>query len=305
MYYRYLNRFILASAVTIVLVACGGTSVKPSPAQAPQATSAPEAYAAEALATYQVQRDGARAYTLITSATKQAPKRIDLALLQLSLCKLIEGCQPEPFEAQFRKLDPGNGVVWVRALAEAQTRRETAVEVQILDALGQSQRFDIYWNRLTSTVTSARIGNGAAANAALGETASWLGSTIVPSFQTITISCARARTGQQDWTNRCRKVAEVLMNSDTYIAESIGIGLAQQVTADPAEIDKLATRARTARYLWQASSEIINSQVERDKFALELLELMRKLRREQDVQMAVLRWAGRPLVPPPGWVPEQ
>ena len=42
MYYRYLNRFILASAVTIVLGACGGTTVKPSPAQEPQATPAPE-----------------------------------------------------------------------------------------------------------------------------------------------------------------------------------------------------------------------------------------------------------------------
>ena len=74
------------------------------------------------------------------------------------------------------------------------------------------------------------------------------------------------------------------------------------MTADPAEIEKLAARARTARYLWQASGAIINSQVERDKFAIELLDLMRKLRREQDVQMAVLRWAGRPLIPPPGWV---
>jgi hypothetical protein len=305
MYYRYLNRFILTSAVAIVIGACGGTTAKPTPAQEPQATSAPEAYAAEALATYQLQRDGARAFALITSATKQAPQRVDLAYLQLSLCKLIEGCQLEPFEAQFRKLDPGNAVVWVRALAEAQRRREPAVEVQILEALGRSQRLDIYWNRLGSAVTSARIGNGAAAHAALGETVGWLGATIVPSFQTITLSCARARTGQQEWTNRCRQVAQVLMNSDTYLAESIGIGLAQQVTADPAEIEKLATRARTARYLWQASGEIINSQVERDKFAIEMVDLMRKLRREQDVQMAVLRWAGRPLIPPQGWVPEQ
>jgi hypothetical protein len=305
MYYRYLNGFILVLATAAGVCACGGaTNVKPGPAKEAQATPAPEAYAAEALATYQLQGDGARSFALITSATRQAPKRIDLAFLQLSLCKLIEGCQPEPLEAQFRKLDPDNGVVWMRALADAQKRRETPVEVQILEAVGRSQNFDVYWNRLATTVTSARISNGAKPHAALGETVSWLGSTIIPSFQTITLSCARARAGQQLWTDRCRQVAQVLMNSDTYIAESIGISLAQQVTADPAEIEKLATRSRTARYLWQASGEIINSQVEHDKFALELLELMRKLRREQDVQIAVLRWAGRPLIPPAGWQPD-
>jgi hypothetical protein len=305
MYLRYLNRFMLTLVLAIGIGACGGATVKPAPT--PQSPAAPgaDAYAAEALATYQLQRDGARAYALITSARKLAPKRTDLAYLELSLCKLIEGCESEPLEAQFRKLDSGNAVVWMRALADAQRRHETAVEAQIVEAIGRSQRLDLYWNRLVNSVTSARIVNGAGAHAALGETMSWLGSTVVPSFQTITLSCGRARTGEQVWSDRCRRVAQVLMNSDTYLAESIGIALAQQVTADPEEIEKLAARARTGRYLWQASGAIINSQVERDKFAMEMLDLMSKLRREQDVHIAVLRWAGRPLTPPPGWVAEQ
>jgi hypothetical protein len=37
--------------------------------------------------------------------------------------------------------------------------------------------------------------------------------------------------------------------------------------------------------------------VERDKFSGQMIELMKKLPREQDVAVAILRWAGEPLLP--------
>jgi hypothetical protein len=41
----------------------------------------------------------------------------------------------------------------------------------------------------------------------------------------------------------------------------------------------------------------LGEQVEREKLSAELIELMKKLRREQEVSLAVLRWAGLPLTP--------
>lgn len=88
------------------------------------------------------------------------------------------------------------------------------------------------------------------------------------------------------------------MSGDTYLAESVGIVIARQVTADPAELAKLNDRARASRYLWRTAAEIVSSQVERDKFAAEHLKLMAKLHREQDVHLAITRWSGRPITPP-------
>jgi hypothetical protein len=300
----HLNRFILLATVALGVASCGTSAVKSPAPQGREPTAAPDAFAAEALATYQLQRDGARSLALITEAVRRAPKRADLVYLQASLCRLIEGCPPETYEAHLRKLAPENAAVWMRALAAAQKRREPSVEAQILEAIGRAEHFDVYWNSLGANIASARIANGAAPEAALSETINWLGSTIVPAFQTLTLSCARGRTGEAQWADRCRRVAQVLMNGDTLIAERVGIALAQQVTSDPIEVTKLAERERTARYLWRESAEIINSQVERDKFSLELLELMRKLRREQDVHLAVMRWAGRAVTPPPQWQEE-
>jgi hypothetical protein len=300
----YLNRFILG-LIAMGLAACSGTTIQSSSARPDDPkTAAVDATAAEALAAFQLQRDGSRTWSLISTATKEAPQRVDLAYLQASLCGLIEGCQPEAYEARVRKLDAGNAAVWMRSLAAAQTRREPAVEAQILDAMARAQRFDVYWNQLTASMTSARLAKGSHAYASLGETVNWLGSTIVPPLQPLMLACSRTRTSEQAWADRCRRVARVLMNGDTYIAESIGTRIAQQVAAETNEQTQLKERGRTSRYLWRVYAELSNSQVERDKFALELIELMRKLRREQDVHLAVVRWAGRPVMPPPDWTDE-
>ncbi len=299
----YLNRFILA-VVAAALAACSGSPTQPTAGPVDPQTVAIDAVAAEALAAFQLQRDGARTWSLISAATKQAPARVDLAFLQASLCGLIEGCQPEAYEARVRTLDAGNAAIWMRALAEAQRQRESAVEAQILDAMGRAQRFDVYWNALGASVTGARIAKGAHAAASLGETIDWLGSTVVPPPQPLMLACSRARTTEQAWADRCRRVARVLMSGDTFFAESVGTKLAQQVAPETSEQKQLKERGRNSRYLWRMYAEIANSQVERDKFALEIVELMRKLRREQDVHLAVVRWSGRSVVPPPNWTDE-
>jgi hypothetical protein len=297
---RYLNRFIFIG-LALVLSACGGTQPKLAP-QGP--TGDVDTLATEALAVYQLQRDGARTWTLISQAAQQAPQRADLAFLQARLCALIEGCQPEPYEARVRQLDPSNGAIWMRALSQAQRQRDTLVEAQIVEAIGRAERFDVYWNALGAAVGKARMAGGARPDTALNEAVAWLGGTIVPELQPLTIVCSRTRTTEQAWADRCRRLSRVLMNGDTYVVESVGSKLAQQVAGQTAEQIELNGRAKTSRYLWRTYAAIASSQIERDKFAKEILELMSKLRREQDVHLAVARWARRPVTPPADWIDE-
>ena len=292
-----LNRFILG--FVIVLAGCASPKVDTPRAKPADAGPTADAFASEALATYHMQRDGARTLMLMAAAVKQAPNRADIEYLQVALCRQIEGCGPEPFEARLRKLDAGNAIVWLRTLSNAQRQRDVAVEAQVLDAMGRAERFDVYWPSLVAGIATARSPGPTGLETALNETVGWLAATAVPSLQPLTAACTRVRLSEPAWTERCRRVASVLMRSDTYIVESFGIAIAKQVSVgDPVELAKLDDRARTSRYLWRTSAEIIGSQVERDKFAAEHLKLMRMVKREQDVHSAITRWAGRPTTPP-------
>jgi hypothetical protein len=295
----FLNRFILGVALALTIAGCAAPQHASKPAAATTPAKNADAFAADALGTYQLQRDGARALTSIAAAVQQAPNRADIAYLQVALCRLIEGCGPEPFEARLRKLDAGNAVVWIRALASAQRQRDASVEAQVLDAIGRSERFDVYWNSLAAGIARARAPSEKNVDAALESTIGWLGEAIVPSLQPIASACTKFRTADAAWSERCRRVAHVLMSGDTYLAESVGLAIARQVTADPVQLANLNDRARASRYLWRTSAELVASQVERDKFAAEHLKLMAKLRREQDVHLAITRWSGQPITPPP------
>jgi len=296
----YLNGFIFSLVLTVGIAGCASSQVEKTKPSASTERSA-DAYAAEALATYQLQRDGSRSLNLINAAVKQAPSRADLAYVQASLCGLIEGCAPEPYEARLRKLDPKNAVVWMRSLASAQRQRDAAAEAQILDAIGRSERFDVYWNPLVANLTLTRAPTQPRTEAVLSETITWLSATIIPEFQPLTLGCSRTRTAEPQWAERCRRISRVLMNSDTFLAESVGIALARQVTAEPSEIARLDERARTSGYLWRTAADLIAAQIERDKFAAEQVKLLKKLRREQEMHLAIVRWSGRPIVPPPGF----
>lgn len=296
---RFLNKS-LTCIVLLAIIGCAGPKVEPTP-KAAQPHRGPDAVAAEALATYQLQRDGARTLTLMNTAVSQAPKRADLAYLHTRLCDLIEGCAPEALDARLRKLDPANAVVWMNALSTAQRNRDAAAEEQVLEAMSRSARFEIYWNPLVASIALARTQGTQGSNVALSDSIGWLAGTIVPELPSLTLACSKTRTANEQWAQRCRRLANLLMNSDTYLTESLGLTLALQVTTDPAARAKLEERARMRRYLWQESGEIVASQIEKDKFAAEQIQLIRTLPREQDVYLAIVRWAGRPTTPPAGF----
>jgi hypothetical protein len=298
-------------ATLLLLTACA--SQKPQRGTTTAQTSSqslsgnPDELAGDALQALS-EGSGQQALAAIARANVIAPKRPDLAWLHARICMLSPGCQPEPIETRFRQLAPDNGVVWLGPLARAQSRGDRRVEDQILEAMSHTQRFDLYWTALVWRMATARNARAPAAGTpgaqphpltnALDATTEALSNAVVPAFKPLNTSCELDRTQDPATRTRCDRIAQAMQHSDTTLVEAIGIGIAQRL-ATPASPDALVLEERgaTLSYRSQAAGAVVRSQVERDKFSAQMIELMKKLPREQDVSVAILRWAGEPLLP--------
>jgi hypothetical protein len=302
-------RPLLLAALTL-LAACAGSPSAPqrSSAAAKPSGSADE-LAAVALRSLVVVRDPQGALAAIARASELAPERPELVWLHARACMEVRGCEPEPIEARLRKLDPSNGVVWLGPLARAQARRDVRAEDPILEAMSRAERFDLYWTALIWRLSAARHANmpqpadgkpppGAPLTAALDSTTESLSRIVVPMFKPLSSSCGQQRVQDPTTATRCERIAQAMQRSDTTLVEGLGLGIAQRL-APPGSPNSVVIDERigTLSYRSHAAGAVVSAQVERDKFSTQLLELMKKLPREQDVSVAILRWAGKPLLP--------
>jgi hypothetical protein len=306
---RSIGPFLLAAL--LALTACAsqspqrGTATPAASARTPPGN--PDELAADALQTL-ADGNARGALAAIARANVAAPNRPDLAWLHARICMMSAGCESEPLEARLRKLAPDNGIVWLGPLARAQARHDKRVEDQILEAMSSAQRFDLYWNALVwrlSTASSARRPPPGSSNApiqpltqALDRTTEALSNAVTPAFKPLNAACALDRTQDPATRTRCERIAQAMQRSDTTLVEAIGLGIGQRL-AKPASptATVLEERGATLSYRSQAAGAVVRAQVEREKFSTQLIELMKKLPREQDVTVAILRWAGEPLLP--------
>jgi len=306
---RSIGPFLLAAL--LALTACASQSPQRGTAAAGTSTRAPtgnpDELAGDALQALS-DGDSRAALAAIARANLVAPNRPDLAWLHARICMMSAGCESEPLEARLRKLAPDNGVVWLGPLARAQSRHDKRVEDQVLEAMSRAQRFDLYWTGLVwrlSTARSARTPPPAnpkepaqPLTRALDQTTEALASAVTPAFKPLNAACALDRTQDPATRTRCESIAQAMQRSDTTLVEAIGIGMGQRL-ATPASptATVLEERGATLSYRSQAAGAVVRSQVERERFSAQLIELMKKLPREQDVSVAILRWAGEPLLP--------
>jgi hypothetical protein len=295
----------------LALTACASQNPQrgtPTPASSARTQSGnPDELAANALQAL-ADGDGQGALAAIARANLIAPNRPELAWLHARICALSPGCEAEPLETRLRKLAPDNGVVWLGPLARAQGRHDKRVEDQILEAMSRAKRFDLYWTALVwrlSTASAAQAPRPTTENApfqplteALNQITEALSTTVVPAFKPLNTSCALDRVQDAASRTRCERIAQAMQSSDTTLVEGIGIGIAQRLAtpASPAAT-VLEERGSTLSYRAQAAGAVVRSQVERERFSTQMVELMKKLPREQDVSVAILRWAGEPLLP--------
>lgn len=253
------------------------------------------------------QRDFGAALQLVKSAAEQAPDRKDIAWLYSQLCSQANGCQPESTESRLRKEDPRNAAVWLGPLSRARGRNDVAAENEILEAMSRAERFDIYWNSIVSKMALVASADAAAhlgptapdvVTTSLNDVIGWVSAVALPRFTPLTESCSTARMTNPTISARCARIANVLTNGDSYIAESVGLGISERLApVNSPQATQVAERIQRARYQRDTAGQIIASQIERDKFSREMIKLMATQRREQDVFLAVIRWGGQSTEP--------
>lgn len=303
-----LLRSLLAGA--LLLAACAGPTIQQRDIAArsivPASPDEANSLAGKALQAWAEHGDPAQAFTLISRAVALSGQRSDLLWLQIRLCAAAPGCDPAPFEARLRSFDPTNGIAWLGALDRAVGRGDDKAIAALLEAMSHARGFDLYWTGLVRRLTLAlHAAHSASAGAddktltnTLDDITGWLSRLDMPAFRPLMSACDPFHVHAAGRQARCISIAAAMQASDTALAEGLGLGLAQRLAAAGSpQAARLEQRIATLRYRGQSAASIIEGQNDREGFSAEVLALMKILNREQDVTLAILRWAGHPLDP--------
>jgi hypothetical protein len=288
---RFLAPFLAFSSFALLL-GCSAAKTIDSAIQVDKS----DQLAATALQLYFNKNSAAQALELLEKAAKQSPQRVEISWLHFALCAQVLDCNTAAIEAQLSKLDPGNGASRLGALARAQRDGDAAAAGVVLDSISRSQKFQMYWNSLISKLAQATVKQGEKrtqpVTRALNEIMEWYSKLAYATFGPVLSACSVQRAAADANINaRCIRIAGLLLQGDTYIAENVGLTLAKSLLgAERAE--QIAQRTEASQYQRDTASEIINAQVDREALSRQLLELMAKVPREQDVFAAVVRWGG-------------
>ncbi len=247
--------------------------------------------------------DPAQRLALIASAVAEAPDRPDLVWLDIQLCILAEGCNPEPIEAQLRAMDPGNGAGWFDSIGRAGQRNDVAAVRQDLRAIATSTRFDIYWNATIAHVTNAILKTHTMDSVTAFITTTGAASvSAIPAYQTITNACKGDSLQGPDVLETCRQVAAVMRSGDTYITEMIGVAIAKRAWPQGSfeYLDAVGAR-RVAHYRMEADGKISLHHLWSSRYVATRLRLMAENRTEQEVAKAEMVDAKLNPNPPSEW----
>lgn len=225
--------------------------------------------------------------TLIARAVSEAPDRPDLVWQNVRLCAQVDGCNPEPLEAQLRALDPDNGAAWFDSIGRA-GRRNDVVEVRKdLAAIALSSRFDTYWNTTIVHVTNAILKTHTMDSPTAFVATIGMASATLPAYQTIVNACKGDPLQDPNVLRTCRQVSMVMRGGDTYLTEMIGIAIAKRSWPEgsPEHVDAVSAK-RVAHYRMQADGKLSLHRFLSSEYVAKRLKLMMEKTTEQDVVLA-------------------
>jgi hypothetical protein len=243
---------------------------------------------------------------LAARAAAAAPRRPELAWLELQFCIQVDSCDVEAPEVRLRALDPGNGAAWSGSVTRATGISADGEAAQLrasLAAVAAANRFDIYWN--PTIVMTARALQRAgmtkdrdAITLALGIGAA----QPIPALAEIAHACKEGGVLAHGADAAvCRGLASVLRQGDTMIIESLGCAIA--LRAWPAATDEYrqaAAERRVQSYRLRVEMELSERQPS-GEYLDRYLELLATHRTEQEALLAELVAMGGNPDPPAGW----
>jgi len=247
--------------------------------------------------------DPVQRLTLISRAVAEAPDRPDLVWLNVRLCTEVDGCNPEPLEAQLRALDPDNTAAWFNSIGRAAKRNDEAAVRNNLAAIASSTRFDTYWNTTVVHVTQALLRTKTMDLRTAFITAIGVAAAIVfPPYQFIANACKGEFLKDPDGVVICRRVASVMRRGDTYLTELIGLAITRRVWPEgSAEFIAANNARRVAHYRMHIEGQISLKQLWSSRDIARRLQLMTDNQTEQEVVSAEILSARLNPNPPSDW----
>ena len=247
--------------------------------------------------------DPVQRLTLISRAVAEAPGRPDLVWLNVRLCTGVDGCSPEPLEAQLHAVDPDNGAAWFDSIGRAARRNDEAEVRKNLAAIASSTRFDTYWNTTVVHVTHALLRTKTMDSRTAFMTATGVAAAIVfPPYQPIMNACKGEFLKDPDGLANCRRVASVMSRGDSYLTELIGLAIAKRAWPEgSAEFMDAVNARRVAHYRMHIEGQISLKQLWRSRYTVRRLQLMTEYQTEQEVVSAEISSAKLNPNPPSDW----
>lgn len=264
-------------------------------------------------------QDDAAIAALLVRAGELAPDDPLIAWLERTGCPASQPvCRPAQALARLQRLEPDNAATWLAALEDAVAGGDQATIDRTLDRVGRAGYFDSYWGEtghfLDATLASIplpprsaavldaqrRQGYGTAPTEAdLRAVQAFAMASVLamPGLAPLLRSCrsddvavAAARRSS------CLAVATLLAHSDTLLGRRVGLGLAVRLTADlPAGP---AWREQLRRFLWLQQQLLNMGWQPPPGYAQSVWRVG-----EVAALQAWITSRGRPLTPPPGWLP--
>jgi len=269
-------------------------------------------------------------YPLVARAVQLAPDRRDLAWLAVRLCASSSDCDDTGPEKHFHDIDPANGIGSSGALTRAQRKNDAAAIDFALTAIGNSERFYVYFDPLvaaTATELAAAQHQGAGQPTGSNESArsappsesaaptrtevahatvemiGVIAASVLPPSQSFSYSCKGLALEQVSGRlERCRRAAQAFARADTFIVEGLGLSLQQQLwPLSSPEGASITARRRVLQYRLEQYSLLNISSSKVGEFPPDALDVFRAHEREEDVALVYFTKAGVPADPPPKW----
>ncbi len=262
-----------------------------------------------ALATAALLRIDAGAMNLATRAANLAPDDTTIGWVALRVCALTPGCDIRGYATELRWLDPNNSAAWLPTLAAALRDQDSVETDRVLAHMARGTSVDFYWNGIVVTMFDAlRAVAGRIPGRAVDSDAARLAvverlaaAEVVPPLSPLVSVCGDAKHGTPRRA-ACTVIARILQRSDTVDAQYAGFAIAKRYARyDGREFRALAERRRVLQWRVATAAQFDSPLLPwlKSAHARWRLERMRKLGRQEDVVMAVLRDQGLPLDPPP------
>lgn len=225
-------------------------------------------------------------------AAQLAPERADVAWLELQLCSQMAACKTDVPARRLATLDPLNGAVFLHELGESGELPQPRADRALL-RVSQSERIDIYWNRLLVSASDVlarfppayQVESPDVTYSPVAHAAGMVAAVALPNFSRLSKACNREQTEDSTRRDLCLRIARSLQRGDTIMTEAIGLSFEERLwPAGSPEAAAARARRETLRE-WQEEHSRIQSDA---GFTPRLIAALRSTRTEHEAGEAVL-----------------